>query len=93
METLAVHPSGRYFVMGGRIAKGNWNVAFFDLKTGAIRHSLSTKTRVTKAVFSDDGRSLFLAGCVGQPKKKKDGQWPAFGRILIYDLSDPDVMA
>ena len=83
METLAFHPSRRYFVMAGRLAQGKWNVAFFDAKTGALVHSLDTKRRVTKAVFSADGQTLFLAGAVGQ-EKKKEGKYPEFGRIAIY---------
>src|SRR5262249_53435874 len=69
MEALAFHPSGAYFVMAGRLFKGNWNAALFDAGTGAILHSQDTKTRVTRAVFSADGRRLFLAGAVGQERK------------------------
>ena len=85
METLALHPSNRYFVMAGRLFKGNWNAALFDARTGALLHALDTRTRVTRAVFSADGRSLFLAGAVGQ--ERKNGAFAPFGRIGVYDLA------
>lgn len=88
METIALHPSGEYFVMGGRIAQGKWNVAFFDASTGSILHSLSTKTRVTRAVFSPDGTELYLAGALSQGKPR-DGTFAPYGRVSIYSLPRP----
>lgn len=89
METIALHPSGRYFVMGGRIAKGNWNVAFFDAKTGSILHSLSTKTRVTRATFSPAGDRLFLSAAVTQ-QRPKDGKIPPWGRV--HEIEVPAIL-
>ena len=86
METLAFHPSGNYFAMGGRLENGKWSLAFFDVKTGALLHSLDTKSRVTKAVFSADGTKFFTGEALGQGKPK-DGVVPDFGRITIYSLS------
>jgi hypothetical protein len=87
-ESLAYHPSKNYFVMAGRLAQGKWNVGFFDEKTGALMQSLDTKCRLTKAVFSPEGESLFLAGGIGQPNKfAKDGQYASFGRIFTYDIA------
>jgi WD40 repeat protein len=85
-ESLAFHPSGKYFVMAGRLAQGKWNTGFFDEATGALIHSLDTKGRLTKALFNEDGSKLFLAGGIGQPKAK-DGKYPDFGRIYVYNLA------
>lgn len=84
-ESLAFHPSGHFFVMAGRLAQGKWNTGFFDAKSGALIQSLDAKGRLTRAVFSKDGRQLFLAGAVGQPKPK-DAQNQDFGRIHIYSI-------
>jgi WD40 repeat protein len=87
-ESLAYHPSNDYFVMAGRLAQGKWNVGFFDEKTGALIESVDTKCRLTKATFSSDGSKLFLAGATGQPNKfSKDGKYPPFGRVIIYDIA------
>jgi len=85
METLAFHP-GNYFVMGGRLENGKWSLALFDTKSGALLHSLDTKSRVTKAVFSKDGTKLFIGEALGQGKPK-DGIVPDFGRITVYDVA------
>lgn len=86
METLAFHPSGNYFAMGGRLENGKWSLALFDTKSGVLLHSLDTKSRVTKAVFSQDGSKLFISEALGQGKPK-DGVVPDFGRITVYELS------
>jgi WD40 repeat protein len=86
METLAFHPSGKYFVMAGRLENGKWTMAFFDTKTGALLHWLDTKSRVTKAVFSADGTRLFIGETLGQAKPK-DGKVPDFGRIQIFSVT------
>jgi len=83
METLAFHPSGRYFLMAGRLAQGQWNAAAFDAATGALAASLDTKMRVTEAAFSADGSRLVLGSAVGQGKPQ-DGKRPDFGRIAVY---------
>ncbi len=62
METLAFHPNGKYFVMGGRLRGGDWNAAIFENESGEKVHSLKTGFRITKAIFSDDGTHLCLAG-------------------------------
>jgi WD40 repeat protein len=86
METLAFHPSGKYFAMGGRLENGKWSLAFFDTQSGALLHSLDTKSRVTKAVFSADGAKFFISEALGQGKPK-DGVVPDFGRITIYSVA------
>ncbi len=86
METLDVHPSGEYFVMGGRLRGGDWNVALFALATGQRISSLKTGYRVTQACFSRDGKQLLLLGTNGQPRPDPQGLFPEFGRIEIYDL-------
>jgi WD40 repeat protein len=88
METLTIHPSNRYFVMAGRVQKGNWNAAFFDAESGAVLHTMETKTRVTSSAFTSDGRTLFLGGAVGQ-ERPKDGRSPDFGRLGVYELPLP----
>ena len=71
METLAVHPGGSFFLMAGRLNSGDWNAALFDMDTGSILHSISTKNRIADSVFSADGSTLFLAGMTGQGKNEK----------------------
>ena len=85
MEWLEFHPSGDWFVMVGRLQSGNWNVALFDTKSGALLHSLNTNNRVTRALFSKDGSQLFLAGMVSQGGPK-EGRFRDYGRINIYEI-------
>ena len=82
-ETLDFHPAHPIFVMAGRLAQGQWNTALFGAE-GKLLHSLDAKMRVTAARFSANGEKLFLAGAVGQ-ERKKGGVSPAFGRLKIYD--------
>jgi WD40 repeat protein len=86
METLAFHPSGNFFVMGGRLENGKWTMAFFETASGKLLHALDTKSRVTKAVFSADGSRLFIGEALGQGKPK-DGKVPDFGRITVFGLA------
>lgn len=86
METIRIHPVKKFFVMAGRLAQGKWNAAFFEMTSGRLLHSLDTKMRITGSAFSLDGTRLFLAGAVGQ-QKKKDGKYPEFGRIKIFRCS------
>ena len=85
-ESIAFHPSSKYFVMAGRLAQGKWNTGFFDESSGALIHSLDTKGRLTRIRFDAKGTQMFLAGGVGQPKAK-DGKYPPFGRIMAYQLA------
>ncbi|MHC4995186.1 MAG: WD40 repeat domain-containing protein [Planctomycetota bacterium] len=71
METLSMHPDGRWFVMAGKLNTGKWNVAWFDLETGAILGQLSTKNRIIDSSFNADGSRLFLAGMTGQGRDDK----------------------
>lgn len=86
METLSFHPRGDWFVMAGRLFQGKWSAAIFDGTTGALRSSWNTKTRVIKAVHAPDASRLYLAGAVGQGKRKPDGTYPSFGRIAVHEL-------
>lgn len=86
METLAVHPSGESFVMGGRLRGGDWNVAMFDLQSGAKKASLKLGYRVTQSLFSADGKRLILVGSQGQPEKKENGNFPDFGRVDVFEI-------
>jgi WD40 repeat protein len=87
METVAVHPDGRQFVMGGRLRGGDWNAAMFDLASGVRTATLKTGFRVTEANFTADGQQLILVGAQGQPKKMVDGAFPNFGRVEVYDVA------
>ncbi|MCA9036967.1 MAG: hypothetical protein KDA91_17650 [Planctomycetaceae bacterium] len=87
METLAIHPTGEYFVMAGRLRGGDWNAALFDLKSGHKLTSLKTGYRITQALFTSDGSQLVLAGTQGQPGKMESGVFPNFGRVEVYDVT------
>lgn len=85
METLAFHPAGTYFVMAGRLRGGDWNAAVFD-DSGENVHALKTGCRITKAIFTDDGSKLVLAGTQGQGGPK-DGEFKPFGRFDVFEFS------
>lgn len=87
METLTFHPSGKFFVMAGRLFKGQWNTAIFDAETGGRLAQLDSKMRVSKALWSPDGSRLFLAGSKGQPNDLKKIRDPSWGRLKIYDVT------
>lgn len=87
METLAIHPDGKLFAMGGRLRGGKWNVALFDLLTGQQQTFLKTGYRATEATFTEDGKRLVIVGTQGQPKPNKQGTFDNFGRVEVYDLS------
>lgn len=87
METLTFHPSGTFFVMAGRLFKGQWNTAIFNADTGARLTHLDSKMRVSKALWSPDGSRLYLAGSKGQPKSVEKLENPSWGRIKVYDVS------
>ncbi len=86
METLAVHPSGEYFLMGGRLRGGKWNAALFAWPEGGKLASLNTGYRMTGSVFGASGGRLITCGSDGQPKPK-DGKWKPFGVVEEYELA------
>lgn len=86
METLAIHPDGKHFVMAGRLRGGSWNTALFSLESGALVHSFKTDTRVTRAVFAAGGKRLLLGGAQRQPGFK-DGKIPVFGHVDVYEVT------
>lgn len=86
METLAFHPSEPLFVMSGRLRGGEWNTALFAAENGAQIRGFKTDTRVTRALWSPDGRQLILGGTQRQPNFK-DGKLPAFGHVDFYELT------
>ena len=84
METLCHAPDGKRFVMAGRQAQGTWTTALFAAD-GKLLASLDTKSRVTRAVFSPNGKTLYLAAAVGQPQRR-NGKWGDYGRIHVISL-------
>ena len=86
METIDWHPDGQRFVVAGRLAQGTWNTAIFGAD-GSLLASIDSQMRTTRARFTADGRSLVLAGCNGQ-HPRKNGIWPAWGRVQVYRLED-----
>ena len=85
MEAIAWQPDGTHFAMAGRQAQGTWNLAIFDAADGNLVQSLDTKMRITQARFAANGKRLIVSGAKGQPERK-DGKWPAWGRVQVYRL-------
>jgi WD40 repeat protein len=85
METIGFAPDGKSFLMGGRQAQGNWNVAMFADADGKLVGSLDTKSRITRHHFASDGTQLFLASAITQPARK-EGKWPDYGQIHCVGL-------
>jgi WD40 repeat protein len=86
METLAHTPDASAFLMAGRQAQGSWNAAIFNAADGALVTSLDTKSRVTRAHFAPNGKSLFLAATSGQPNREK-GVWRPYGKVHVVSVS------
>ena len=84
METLAHAPTGAAFVMAGRQAQGTWNAALFAAADGKLLASLDTRSRVTRAAFAPDGRTLYLAAAVGQARRQT--KWADSGRIHVVRI-------
>lgn len=85
METLAWHPSGKYFVMAGRLRGGNWNAGLFEAESGHLIGQAKTGMRISSARFSADGNVLYFGGMQGQPSPK-DGKFPDFGYVERYSI-------
>jgi len=90
MESLAIHPSGEYFAMGGRLRGGDWNAALFDLASGNRIGSIKSGYRITDLAFTPDGTRLVVVGTQGQPGRNKDGIFPMFGRVEVYDIQSSE---
>ena len=86
MESLAFHPNSRMFAMAGRLFKGEWNCAIFDAETGSRLAHLNTGMRVSRALWSEDGKTLYLAGGQGQPSKRQDFENPSWGRLKVFEV-------
>ena len=75
-------------MMGGRLRGGNWSVGLFDLAYGSKLTELKTGFRVTEGCYTSNGKRLILLGAQGQPSKcDKNGVFPKFGQIQIYDVA------
>jgi WD40 repeat protein len=86
METIGFAPDGKAFLMGGRQAQGNWNVAVFSEADGKLVASLDTKSRITRHHFVAEGTQVFLASAVSQPARK-EGKWPDYGQIHCVSVT------
>ncbi len=84
METLAFHPSGNFFLMAGRIFKGDWNAALFDHETGDRLHHQNVGFRISASAFTPDGNFLYLGGGANQGNPNEEKKW---GRIVIYEVT------
>lgn len=82
METIAMHPTGEFFVMAGRLRGGAWNAGIFKVDSGDLIHSIKSDKRVTKALFSEDGQRLLLCGAVTQPQNSEQ----EFGIVDVYKI-------
>jgi WD40 repeat protein len=87
METIGFAPDKKTFVMAGRQAQGTWNAALFNESDGGLLASLDTKGRITGHHFTGDGRLLYLGAAAGQGERK-DGKWPAWGKIHQVKILD-----
>ena len=87
METLAIHPGGKIFAMAGRLFKGQWNTAIFDLDSGSLLAATDTKMRVSKAVWNEDGSQLYLGGGSPQPKEKTDIEKSDWGKVKALKVT------
>ncbi len=86
MEALAWHPDGQHFLMAGRQAQGTWNAALFNAADGSLDTTVDTKNRISRARFTADGKTLFVSCVIGHGKVKP-GEWPASGRVQIYQVA------
>lgn len=86
MESLALHPNGKIFAMSGRLFKGSWNTAIFDLETGSRLAHADSGMRVSKALWSRDGSKLYLGGGAGQPSNRKAIENPDWGRVKVFEV-------
>ena len=84
METLAFHPSGKFFLMAGRIFKGDWNAALFAHESGDRLHHQNVGFRISTSTFTPDGKILYLGGGANQGQPNEEKKW---GRIVIYEVS------
>jgi WD40 repeat protein len=87
MEAIAYSPVDKAFLMAGRQAQGTWTAALFSAEDGKLMSSLDTKSRVTRSLYSADGRTLYLSATVGQPARDKEGKWPNYGRIHVVPVT------
>jgi len=86
MEILSFHPDGAFFVMAGRMFKGNWNIALFDADKGNILCSQNSGIRCSDILFSEDGTKFYIGGGKSQGKKKVDG-FGSWGRIQGFEIN------
>jgi len=85
MEALAWHPDGKHFLMAGRQAQGTWNAALFSAADGTLISSMDTKSRLTRARFTADGKGM-VASVITGAGKVKPGHWEPMGRVQLYSV-------
>ncbi|MBL8889319.1 MAG: hypothetical protein JNL67_05030 [Planctomycetaceae bacterium] len=86
MEALAVNLEEGTFAMSGRLRGGAFNTGLFSLETGELVHGFKTDSRVTKARFLRDGRTLILSGALSQ---SADAEQP-FGVVDVFRVQPVD---
>ena len=67
----------------GQLAVGCY---LFDSASGHLLHSADTGMRVMDAAWLHNGAQLALCGMSGQGRKTKEGKYPEFGHIKLYDF-------
>ncbi|MFO0811540.1 MAG: WD40 repeat domain-containing protein [Gemmataceae bacterium] len=84
METLAFAPDGGAFLMAGRQAQGTWTTALFAAGDGKLVAKLDTKSRVTRAAFTQTAKPSFSPRL--SARGRKNGQWSEYGRIHVVKV-------
>ena len=84
METLAHIPTAAPSSWPAARPRAPGTPPSFPRADGKLLASLDTKSRVTRSLFSADGKTLFLAAAIGQPGSDKAGKWPDYGKDSHY---------
>jgi WD40 repeat protein len=87
MESLRFHPNQKHFVMAGKIAQGKWNAGLFDASSGSLVQGVDSKMRITDSLWLHGGTQLALGGATSQDKKNKEGRYPDFGHIKLFECT------
>jgi hypothetical protein len=72
--------------MSGRLRGGAFNTGLFSLDSGELIHGFKTDSRVTKARFLRDGRTMVLAGALSQSADPEH----RFGVVDVFRIGPVD---